>query len=59
MGLSNYYIDPFYAGPYWRYFLVAGVIRAGVRGLNKIRAGLKMKNIELWRYKGLRERDRR
>ena len=28
------YIGPFCAGPYWRYFFVTGVIRAGVRGLN-------------------------
>ena len=32
----------FYVGPYWRYFFVAGVIRAGVRDLNLIRAGQKM-----------------
>ena len=32
--LYIYLIGPFYAGPYWRYFFVVGVIRVGVRRLN-------------------------
>jgi len=37
-----YLIGPFYAGPYWRYFLAFGVIRAGVKGAGVKRA----KNIQ-------------
>ena len=36
---------PFLRRSYWGYFFVAGVIRAGARGLNEIRAGLKMKKL--------------
>ena len=35
-----YLMGPFYTGPYWRYFFVARIIWAGVRGPNQIRAWL-------------------
>jgi len=28
---NNIHIGPFYAGPYWRYFWFAALIRAGVK----------------------------
>ena len=55
----NYLIGPFYAGPFWRSFLVAGEIKADVRGLHLIRAGLKRTEIELWGNKSQRKWGRR
>ena len=35
---NNIHIGPFYAGPYWRYFWFAALIRAGVKRGGVVRA---------------------
>ena len=66
--LENGYFDvlvncitlrPFYAGPYWRYFFVAGVLRADLRGSELYQGRAKNESIELWRNKGRCKRGRR